>query len=260
MKLGIIQGRLLPPIDNKIQEFPEKNWKEEFEKIKQIGLSHIEFIVTKNSFKKFLNLSLSEYSSQISGICCDNLIDNSFYKSDFLNDNLVPICDLANACNIKNINIPLLEQSSLNNDNVLEFSENIMKISNRYSLLNFNFEIESTIENALKIVNLSERFFFIYDTGNLNFIGVNHKDYIDNIINKISMVHLKDRDIYGSHFPGKGTTNFKLIFSILKKYNYSKYFTIQTKRGDSFHEKETISNHSRYFKTLWQDETINQYE
>ena len=36
MKLGIIQGRLLPPVNDKIQEFPKDNWKEEFNIIDEI--------------------------------------------------------------------------------------------------------------------------------------------------------------------------------------------------------------------------------
>ncbi len=30
MKIGIIQGRLLPPVNNHIQEFPFNDWEEEF--------------------------------------------------------------------------------------------------------------------------------------------------------------------------------------------------------------------------------------
>ena len=35
MKIRIIQGRLLPPIDGFIQEFPIENWKNEFEILKK---------------------------------------------------------------------------------------------------------------------------------------------------------------------------------------------------------------------------------
>jgi L-ribulose-5-phosphate 3-epimerase len=250
MKLGIIQGRLLPPVNGKIQEFPKDNWKEEFDILDEIGLNHIEFIVTKESFFDFTNLSLKEYSNRISAICCDNLIDEEFYKLDFLTEQLIPICELAKRDGIKNINIPLLEQSSLKEHNFQKFSKNILEISNTYNL-NFNFEIESPLEASLSLVNLSDRFYFIYDTGNLNYIKVDHKDYIENIILKISQVHLKDRDIDGSHYPGSGTTNFKLIFDLLRNYNFSGPFTIQTKRGGSGLESKTIHQHSLFFKTLW---------
>ncbi len=252
MKIGIMQGRLLPPVDDKIQEFP-KDWQQEFRKISEIGLNHIEFIVTKNSFSDFKNLPLlSQYSDRISAICCDNLVDENFKKFDFLRDQLVPICEKSISSNILNLNIPLLEQSTLNDSNFDEFSRNILEISSKYPVLNFNFEIESPFEISLNLLNLSDKFFFVYDTGNLNYIGVNHEEYLKKVINKTYQIHLKDRDIRGSHFPWVGTTDFRLIFKSLKKYNYDGLFTIQTKRGVDNNEIETIKSHSNYFKTLWQ--------
>lgn len=250
MRLGIIQGRLLPPVNGKIQEFPKDNWQQEFDILTQVDLNHIEFIVTKDSFSDFTGLSLKDHSNRISAICCDNLIDEDFYKLEFLTKQLIPICELAKRDGIQNINIPLLEQSSLTEDNFQEFSRNILDISHMYNL-NFNFEIESPVEVSLSLVNLSDRFYFIYDTGNLNYIQVNHKNYIERIISKISQVHLKDRDNNGSHYPGTGTTDFSLIFRLLAKSNFSGPFTIQTKRGDYGFESETIQQHSLFFKTLW---------
>ena len=40
---GIMQGRLSKIIRNKIQCFPEKNWKLEFSKAKKLGLNSIEW-------------------------------------------------------------------------------------------------------------------------------------------------------------------------------------------------------------------------
>ena len=40
---GIMQGRLSKKIDNKIQAFPEKNWKNEFEKANKLGLKYLEW-------------------------------------------------------------------------------------------------------------------------------------------------------------------------------------------------------------------------
>ena len=48
MKVGIIQGRLSTPTEG-FQECP-KNWKREFDLLDELSLSHIDWIVTKNSF------------------------------------------------------------------------------------------------------------------------------------------------------------------------------------------------------------------
>ena len=44
---GVMQGRLSKKIGNKIQAFPEKNWKIEFSKAKSLRLSFTEFISSK---------------------------------------------------------------------------------------------------------------------------------------------------------------------------------------------------------------------
>ena len=43
-KIGIMHGRLSPPISDKIQSFPWHSWRDEFFIAKEIGLSTIEFI------------------------------------------------------------------------------------------------------------------------------------------------------------------------------------------------------------------------
>ena len=37
-KFGVMQGRLTPIVDNRIQIFPKKNWEIEFQRAKDIGL------------------------------------------------------------------------------------------------------------------------------------------------------------------------------------------------------------------------------
>lgn len=259
MNIGVIQGRLLPPVDNMVQEFPV-DWRDEFSSLETLGLEHIEFIVTKKSFDDFKGLVLSDYVDRISSICCDNIIDCEFYKRSFLDEQLLPICRIASELGISNINIPLLEESSLCVENFGEFSENIISISSEFPELTFNFELESPLHISLALVNLSERFGFVYDTGNLNYIGVDHVEYINGIIHKIKNVHLKDRDSAGSHYPGTGTTDFGLIFDVLSSKGYDGLFTIQTKRGETGLELDTISKHFYYFKTLWQSSTKNKYE
>ena len=59
MKLGIIQGRLSKPINGHIQEFPKETWENEFKLLNNLGLNHIEWIVTKKSFNEKQSLNPS---------------------------------------------------------------------------------------------------------------------------------------------------------------------------------------------------------
>lgn len=248
---GIIQGRLLPPVDGHIQEFPKDNWKEEFERIKELGMTHIEWIVTKKSFEEgVLNLDISKYSDRISSICCDNLIDKRFLNYDFLAEQLRPICNWALDNGVKAIGIPLLEDSEINSTNIIEAINVFEKFGKVYPDLEFHFEADCNPLISQRLVYSCDNFFFTYDTGNITSAGYKHNLYIKALQYKIKNVHLKDRTInpISTVAPGTGDTNFKLIFDVLKEIDYNCIFTIQTARGESGKEKDTIKMHKEFYE------------
>ena len=51
-RIGIMQGRLSPAIDGKIQDFPSKTWKEEFQLAQEIGFEVIEWVIVADSLDK----------------------------------------------------------------------------------------------------------------------------------------------------------------------------------------------------------------
>jgi len=252
MKIGIIQGRLSPPVENHIQEFPQL-WKYELDNLRNLELNHIEWIVTKSSFphNPIFFKDLSQYP--ISSICADNLINNYILNEEFLRFQLYPICKAALKNNIEYITIPLLEESTMV-DKVKRkiFCKNILQVSRDFPDLKFSFEAELHPDLLLEIVNLSNRFFTTYDTGNMTSCGFIHEKSINLLFDKISNVHLKDRTYDGrTKLPGLGETNFENIFQILNRKGYNKLFTLQTAREKTGDEKETILKHKRYFEELY---------
>jgi sugar phosphate isomerase/epimerase len=250
-KLGIVQGRLLPPIGNHIQEFPRAEWKLEFDLMENLGLTHIEWIVTDTSFKtKTLNLDVKKYGSKISSVCCDHLIDNHFYKKSFLKERLEPACEFAIKNNIKSLTIPLLEKSKLNNFNIDSAVENFVYFGKKYPSLNFSFEIENNADISLCLADCLPNFYLTYDTGNITSCGIDHEIYIEKVFHKINNVHLKDRtvDPISTVEPGNGDTDFYLIFDILSKKCYKGWYTLQTARSKNGSETETISRHIKFYE------------
>lgn len=250
-KLGIIQGRLLPPVDNNIQEFPKKNWKKEFDIINKLNLKHIEWVITKKSFKEgVLDLNVKKYSNKISSICCDNLIDKKITCKKFLYEQLKPICEWAIKNDIKVIGIPLLEESEINVFNVSKFKDLIKSYGDVYHNLEFHFEIEASSYIALQIISQNDNFFLTYDTGNITSYGLSHKDYLERVFPYIKNIHLKDRTKQPIQTvePGTGDTDFAEIFDILKKNNYNSMFTLQTARGLEGEELKTIKKHIEFYE------------
>jgi len=256
MKLGIVQGRLSPPVFNHIQEFPFSSWEIEFELLRTLSLEHIEWIVTKSSFKQNPLFYRNLRSHAINSICADNIIDMRFYKKDFLELSLKPICEAAVENNIKNLTIPLLEQSSILLEGKREmFIENILIFTERYPQLNFSFETEGLSPKNLKeLVYKSENFFITYDTGNITSSGDNHSEFLKDkeIVDKINNVHLKDRTYFGvTAYPGTGDTNFSFIFKLLKEQEYNGAYTLQAARDVVGREREVVKQHMDYLERIY---------
>ena len=251
MNIGIIQGRLSPPIEG-FQECPV-DWKREFTLLPVAGLTHIEWIITHNSFynNPFFDNDLTRYD--ISSVCADNLVDSRITETQFLKDNLIPICDAALKNNVKNVTIPLLEDSDLTDDKKRDiFCNEIAEIGKIYSSLNFSFEIENIAHVISDIIYLRDNFYLTYDTGNMTTVGVNHARYLKMFYGKINNVHLKDRDINNNTVPpGTGNTNFNSIFSFLKYRNYDLNYTLQTAREDG-DEFETILRHKKTLEKIYE--------
>lgn len=257
-RYGIIQGRLSEPSEG-FQETP-KDWKREFELLGDLGLSHIEWVVTKKGFENnpILKENIHKYSGSISSICCDNIIDPRFTNFDFLESQLFPICASAKNNGIKNITIPLLEESDVTDSNKLnEFGSAIIKVRNAFPSLTFLFEIESDWETSMKILNLDSNFLITYDTGNISSLGLDHEEYIKKVGERIHTVHLKDRNGNRETVePGSGITDFDGIFNSLRKNKIKPLYTLQTARGNSGIESETISRHLAYFKIKNEEKPI----
>jgi L-ribulose-5-phosphate 3-epimerase len=256
MKLGIIQGRLSEP-SNGFQECPE-NWQKEFYLLRSLNLSHIEWVVTGKVFwaNPIFDISKNVEASKISSLCADFLVHPGFKNNAYINKYMKPLCDTAIKRGIKNITIPLMEDSSvIKKEDRDRFSKLILTYAKEYPTLNFSFEAELGLEELREILYLSKNFYVTYDTGNMTSHGVDHKKYIKAIGDRINNVHLKDRTYDAVTVPpGTGDTDFKLIFKKLKKIGYNGNYTIQTARGESGREMKTIAQHKKYFQELYNGE------
>ena len=160
MKVGIIQGRLSPPLEG-FQECP-KNWKREFQLMKEIGLTHLEWIVTKLSFHNNPVFYNDLKNIPINSICADNLVSNSITDEGFLEYQLSTICKAAINNNINFVTIPLLEKSSLEKIEKLDkFCSHFSQICKKYPEINFSLETEISLSKIPKLLNISNNVFLL---------------------------------------------------------------------------------------------------
>ena len=257
MNLGIIQGRLSQPIEG-FQECPT-DWKREFSLLNSLDLNHIEWIITSQNFENnpFFTEDLSNYP--ISSVCADFMVNDNFCNNEYLNKFLRKTCKFARFNKIKCITIPLLEKSSVSENNTLnKFINAFQPYTKEFNDINFLIEAELPWTIVKKILKLNNNLFLTYDTGNITSCGFDHKEYIKKCISKIKTIHLKDRtkNPVKTVDPFTGDTNFDIIFKTLKDLNFNGNFTIQTARGETGNEIETIKKHKQKFKQLYYEKFI----
>ena len=263
MKIGIIQGRLSEPKEG-FQECP-RNFRREFDLLPELGLNHIEWIITKENFDtnpifyQTEEHSLKEYP--ISSVCADFMVDDDFCDSEYLEKFLKPTCEVAKHTGIKFITIPLLEKSKIKKDDkAKKFIEAFYPYTKEYKDINFLIEAELHQKKLKKVLDLNSNLFVTYDTGNITSQELNHEEYILELRDKIKQVHIKDRIVhkrrnnmrtYETVEPGYGDTDFRLIFNCLKKINYNGLYTLQTARLETGKEIETIKRHKKIIEDLY---------
>lgn len=255
MNIGILQGRLSKPVNGKMQEFPISNWKNEFHNLHEIGLMGIEWLITPKDNLTNPLFTETNLPKNILSVCVDTMVSNSFYRPEFMNENLVPVLNRMVELGITKVVMPLLEDSSVENEYIrYEFLKNFIPVSEKYPNIDFCFEFECDKEIVMDIVSKKDNFYITYDTGNFTSTykeKINHEELIDFFGSKIKNVHFKDRTYDGQtkHF-GLGQTDFKTIIDTLKKNNYHDNIILQFARDVDGDEINYIKNTYNKIKKL----------
>lgn len=256
-KIGIMQGRLSPPINGKIQAFPGNIWEEEFKLAADIGFDEIEFIFESKNYEKnplftseglykIKNLS-EETGVQVNYVCADYFMERPFIRvSEKDKNKSVEILKyLIKQCaqiGIKSIEIPMVDNSKIETEAekelFIECLKECLPVAETYNIkvgletsLNpddFKALIEK-INHPLVVAN--------YDIGNSASLGYNTEEEVLKLGTWINNVHIKDRLLGSGTVPlGEGNANFDLFFKTLNRIAYSGSFILQTARGDGDRE------------------------
>ena len=253
MNLSVLQGRLSSP-DNGYQETPT-DWHREFQLLNEVGLTHVEWVITKNQFfnNPFFTNDLNKFS--ISAVCADNAVDNNIFNRDFFIRSMYPICEKSIAHGINTVTLPLLDESQVDTDEKKHKIISLLaKCCKRYPQLRINIEAELDSKNLLDIILSHKNLKITYDTGNLTALNFDHKEYIAETFNHITNVHLKDRKFNkgGSQILFEGDTDFDVIFSKLSTLGYKGFFTLQVAREKPGNEIDHIKKIANTFRRMYE--------
>jgi L-ribulose-5-phosphate 3-epimerase len=246
-KIGIMQGRLSKQRGMKIQEFPRDTWEQEFEKAKNVGFQTIEWIfdskdnpmMDDNKLQYILKKS-TEHNITINSIIADFFMDNSLSSNDSKTGENVEILKKliknANKLNIKTIEIPFVDSSSLKSKQDVDILEKNIKeiipiLEKNQTILGLETDLK-----PMEFVKLLEKINHPnikanYDSGNSASLGYNVYEEFELLGKWIKNIHIKDRLLKGTTVSlGKGNVDFDILFKLIKKYDYRGDLIIQGAR------------------------------
>jgi L-ribulose-5-phosphate 3-epimerase len=251
-RIGIMQGRLIPPTENRFQCFPRDNWSAEFELAPKANIECIEWIydlfgadanpiATEAGLEKIKNQA-DENSIQILSLCADYFMDKPLIRVNDIElaERLNTLDWLINRCHLLNMNrivIPFVDASKIDTN---EEMESIVKILNQFMTVAENTGVEIHLETSLDPYRFAQLLAQIphpmlkanYDSGNSSSLGYQPRDEFAAYGSRIGSIHIKDRIKGGGTVPlGTGDADFPVLFECIKNIKYSGDFILQAARG-----------------------------
>jgi hexulose-6-phosphate isomerase len=250
-EIGIMQGRLSPRIDGKIQAYPAKTWQKEFEIAQEIGYAAIEWIVEKplevnalmsKSGMQEIKEIILKTGVRIDFICADIFMQQPLIRMsqeirEENKEHLKNILVSAKEVGAIGVEIPFVDASSIKSES--EINELISCMQEAFELAK-EIGMKISLETDLNPTSFKELLDRInlnhvqanYDIGNSASLGFDPVEEIDAIGNRILNVHIKDRKLGSTTVPlGTGDADIKLSLSRLSEINYLGGITMQAARG-----------------------------
>jgi hexulose-6-phosphate isomerase len=267
-EIGIMQGRLSPRIDGKIQAYPANTWQKEFEIAQEIGYAAIEWIVEKpietnalmtDSGKAEIKKVIALTGVSIDYVCADIFMQQPLVRmteetKSQNNEYLVTILKNAKEVGAIGVEIPFVDNSSIKNEK--EKQEFIDVMQDAFKLAK-DMDLKISLETDLPPIDFKVLLENIdldyvqanYDIGNSASLGFDPKEELEAYGLKILNVHVKDRKLGSTTVPlGTGNANINYVIQKLQEIGYSGGLTMQAARGEN--DIETAKEQLKYVRTL----------
>lgn len=270
--IGIMQGRLLPPTDNRIQCFPRQNWADEFELGARAGIDSIEWIydfygadvnpIATDAGIEQMKALTRKTGVQVLSICADYFMDRPLVRASAgeMAERLAMMDWLLGRGHLLGINrmvVPFVDASRIDTDT--EFEDLVGTLA-RILPLAGKTGIEIHLETSLppaRFAALLDRLPHPllkanYDSGNSSSLGYKPGEEFTAYGKRVGSVHIKDRLLGGATVaPGTGDADFPALAGSLRAVGYAGDFILQVARGTSGDEVNWIrQNRDLVLKTF----------
>lgn len=249
--IGIMQGRLSPPVGGRIQAFPAAHWREEFTTAAALGFDSIEWILEspldENPFwrpegLRELRAVCAATGVRVRFVCADYFMEAPFVRMDggTLRRNrevLRRAIDHAAELGAEGIEIPCVDASAIHAEaEEVELAEALAPCLEAAQAARVAIGLETSLPpdrfRALlaRIGHPAVR--ANYDSGNSASLGYDPREEFAAYGPLINNVHIKDRRLHGTTVPlGQGDTDIPLVLRLLAAAGYPGTLILQAARG-----------------------------
>lgn len=270
IEIGIMQGRLSPPVPERLQSFPWASWEQEFERARALGFDCMEWLFEAKGYESnplwtddgvWRIRELAETQGvAIRSICGDYFMPHPFFRvsaaeRDASVEVLKRLIRQAGQLGANVILVPVLEVSEIRSKDEADILVDALK---ECLPLAHACEVRLGLETELladRYAALVARFDdpFVgayYDVGNAAALG--HDLTVDVLAlgRAVCGVHVKDRPRGGSTVRlGQGDADFAACFAALATVAYRGPLILQTAFGDDY--LDIAQTHLQFVKDRW---------
>ena len=253
-RVGIMQGRLVPPEPGRFQSFPRTRWRDEFPLAAAANLEAIEWIydefgagqnpIASDAGIAELGTLSGRYGVAVVSLCADYFMDRPIVRvtEEVLADLVARLYWLIERCHragIGRIVIPFVDAAKIetaeHEERVLALLQDVLPFA---QLAGVEIHLETALgpaEFARFLARLPHPMLKVnYDAGNSASLGYRPQDELAAYGKRIVSVHVKDRLLGAGTVPlGTGNADLPALFAGLRRLGDRGDYVLQAARGDA---------------------------
>lgn len=265
-RIGFMQGRLSPPVEDRIQAFPWAHWRDEFAVARRLGFTLMEWtidaarlrenpIMTQAGRNEIRTLE-DTFGIRVRSLTADCVMEAPFYKAIEGKrervrhlDDLKALLDACGQSGIVLVVLPLVDNGRLVSDAEEDaLRQELLPLTPalRDSGVRVVFESDFPPARLRAFIDTfpPEAYGINYDIGNSAALGYDPREEIERYGARIWNVHVKDRRRGGTTVPlGTGAADLPTAFRVLVRSGYTGAYILQTARASDSEHAAALSRY-----------------
>ncbi|OGX48181.1 MAG: hypothetical protein A3G88_04135 [Omnitrophica WOR_2 bacterium RIFCSPLOWO2_12_FULL_63_16] len=265
--VGIMQGRLSPARNGRLQSFPVETWRDEFFRAREAGLACLEWVYERqtesdNPLRTDDGLAETQRLAKETGVavwsvCADYYMTNRLIQSDGKLDaggveHLVWLVGRVGALPARHIVLPFVDASSLatprEREGLASLLEAVMPAAEAAGV-ELHLETDVPPADVVRLMGRSDHPLvrITYDIGNSAALDRDPVEELTALRPWLGSVHVKDRAVGGGSVPlGRGAVDFPTCVRLIREAGFAGEWILQAAREDGVSEVALAIRNRRF--------------